>query len=65
MELIGPGDTVLATTGTSVTLSHTLDPVLVSYAGLYFCKAVQEIEGLDEPLVSQSPNHTLTVLRKL
>ena len=62
MELIGPGDTVLATTDTSVTLSHTLDPVLVSNSGQqYVCRAVLEIEAVDIFLSSDTSPYALTV----
>lgn len=65
VELIGPQNTVLAATNTVLNLSHTLYPVLASYAGIYFCKATVHVEGLNEPLMSQSNNHTLTVFSKL
>ena len=60
VELLGPNEVVLANS-THFTLTHTLDPVLAVDAGLYFCKAVLEIEGLDMPLESQSLIHPLTV----
>ena len=66
VELVGPGDTVLAATSTALNLSHTLDPVLASYAGhQYVCKAVLEIELLDISLQSQSNAYTLNVQSKI
>ena len=38
VELIGPGDSVLAT-DMSFTVTHTLDPVMTSHAGQYTCRA--------------------------
>ena len=60
LGLFGPKEVVLANS-TNFTLTHTLDPVLAVDAGLYFCKAVLEIEGLDMPLESQSLIHLITV----
>ena len=62
VELSGPGE-VLANES-SLSLTHTLDPVLASDAGLYVCRAVLEIEGWNVPLVSESSVHTLTVQSK-
>jgi hypothetical protein len=60
VELSGPGDVVLAT-GTNLTLTHTLDPVLVSSAGQqYVCKTELEIESLGVLQTSQS-TYTITV----
>ena len=53
VELIGPGDIVLAI-GMSFTLTHTLYPVMTSHAGQYTCRASV---GVD---VSESSS-TLTV----
>ena len=64
VELIAPGDTLLETTTTSLNLTHTVDPVLASNAGIYMCQAIVHIQGLDEPLISQS-NHTVTIFSKL
>ena len=64
LELIGPGEVVLASTDT-LNLSYVLKYVLTSYAGQqYACKASVEIVGFDEPLVSQSSIYNLTVLSK-
>ena len=38
VELIGPGDSVLAT-NMSFTVFYTLDPVMTSHAGQYTCRA--------------------------
>ena len=38
VKLIGPGGNVLAT-GTSYTVTHTLNPVMTSHAGHYNCSA--------------------------
>ena len=62
VELYGPGE-VLAIES-SLRLTHTLDPVLASDAGLYVCRTVLEVEGWNEPLVSESSVHTLTVQSK-
>lgn len=62
VELSGPGE-VLANEK-SLSLTHTLDPVLASHGGPYVCRAVLEIEGWDEPLVSESSVHTLTLQSK-
>ena len=63
VELSGPGDVVLAT-GTNLTLTHTLDPVLVSSAGQqYVCKTELEIESLGVLQTSQS-TYTITVQSK-
>lgn len=61
VELSGPGDIVLAS-GTNLTLTHTLDPVLVSSAGQqYVCKATLEIQSLGVLQMSQSTTYTITV----
>ena len=63
VELSGPEDVVLAT-GTNLTLTHTLDPVLVSSAGQqYVCKTELEIESLGVLQSSQS-TYTITVQSK-
>ena len=65
VEMTGPGEVVLAS-GTGLSLTHTLDPVLASDAGQqYVCKTVLEIESLGVSLESQSAAYTLTVLSKL
>ena len=66
VELIGPEDTVLAATSTSLDISHTLDPVLASYAGdQYVCQTALEIESLDIFLESQSNVYTVNVQSKI
>ena len=64
VELLGPKEVVLANS-TNFNLTHTLDFVLAVDGGLYFCKAVLEIEGLDMPLESRSPIHPLNVFSNL
>ena len=61
VELYGPGDVVLAS-DTTLSLNHTLDPVLVSNAGhQYVCEAVLVIESLGSSLTTQSTSYTLNV----
>ena len=65
VELIGLGDTVLAASNTSLEISHTLDPVLTSYAGQDFvCKAVLDIQVVDIFFESQSNPLAFTVKSK-
>jgi hypothetical protein len=59
LDLIRGAESFFTTSGFN--FSYTLDPVLASQAGTYYCRSVVEVEGLDEPLVSQSPDHILTV----
>ena len=58
VELIGPGDSVLAT-NISFTVTHTLDPVMTSHAGQYTCRA-SVISSVSVNVSSQSSS-TLTV----
>ena len=62
VELIGPGDSVLAT-DMSFTLTHTLDPVMTSHAGQYTCRASVIIASVSVNVSSQSIT-TLTVQSK-
>ena len=59
VELIGPGDNVLAT-DMSLTVTHTLDPVMTSHAGQYTCRASVMIASVSVDVSGQS-NSTLTV----
>ena len=59
VELIGPGDSVLAT-DMSYTMTHTLDPVLTSHAGQYTCRASVMIASVSVNVSGQSSS-TLTV----
>ena len=63
VELIGPGDSVLAT-DISFTLTHTLDPVMTSHAGQYICRASVMIASVSVN-VSNQHNSTLTVQSKV
>ena len=55
VELIGPGDSVLAT-DMSFTLTHTLDPVMTSHAGQYTCRVSVgvDVNGSSSTLTVQS-----------
>ena len=65
VELIGPGGIVLASTDTSLNLSHILDRVLASHAGQqYVCMATLDIDELGLYLRSQSTTNALTVQSK-
>lgn len=65
VELIGPGDIVLAATSTNLNLTHTIDTVLASYAGQqYVCKTVLEIDSVDIHLQSFSDAYTINVQSK-
>ena len=59
VELIGPGDCVLAT-NMSLTVTHTLDPVMTSHAGQYTCRASVMIASVSVDVSGQSSS-TLTV----
>ena len=59
VELIGPGDSVLAT-DMSFTVTHTLDPVMTSHAGQYTCRASAMITSVSVDVSGQSSS-TLTV----
>ena len=59
VELIGPGNSVLAT-DMSYTMTHTLDPVLTSHAGQYTCRASVMIASVSVNVSGQSSS-TLTV----
>ena len=59
VELIGPGNSVLAT-DMSFTLTHTLDPAMTSHAGQYTCRASVMIASVSVDVNSQSSS-TLTV----
>ena len=61
VELIGPGDSVLAT-DMSFTLTHTLDPVMTSHAGQYTCRASVMIASVSVNVSGQSSS-ILTVQR--
>ena len=63
VELIGPGDIVLAT-NMSLTVTHTLDPVMTSHAGQYTCRASVIIASVSVDISGQSTS-TLTVQSKL
>ena len=62
MELIGPGDILLAT-DMSLTVIHTLDPVMTSHSGHYTCKASVMIASVSVNVSGQSTS-TLTVQSK-
>ena len=65
VELIKEGEmNPIAATRTSSGISHTLNPVLASHTGLYYCRVVLLSYRLDEPLVSESLRHNLTVISK-
>ena len=65
VELSGPGDVVLASS-TNLTLTHTLDPVLVSSAGQeYVCKATLAIPSLGVLQMSRSTTYTINVQSEL
>ena len=59
VELIGPGDSVLAT-DMSYTVTHTLDLVMTSHAGQYTCRASVMIASVSVNVSGQSSS-TLTV----
>ena len=61
VELIGPGDSVLAT-NMSFTITHTvtLDPVMTSHAGRYTCRVSVRIVSVGVNVIDQSSS-TLTV----
>ena len=59
VELIGKGDSVLAT-NISFALSHTLDPVMTSHAGQYSCRASVMIASVSVDVSGQSRSN-LTV----
>ena len=63
IELIGPGDIVLVT-NMSLTVTHTLDPVMTSHAGQYTCRASVIIASVSVDISGQSTS-TLTVQSKL
>ena len=63
VELIGPGDSVLAT-DMSYTVTHTLNPVMTSHAGQYTCRASVMIASVSVDVSGQSSS-TLTVQCKL
>ena len=63
VELIGPGDIVLVT-NMSLTVTHTLDPVMTSHAGQYICRASVIIASVSVDISGQSTS-TLTVQSKL
>ena len=63
VELIGPGDSVLAT-DMSYTVTHNLDPVMTSHAGQYTCRASVMIVSVSVDVSGQS-NSTLTVQSEL
>ena len=60
VELVGPGDSVLAATDRGLTVTHTLDPVRTSHAGQYTCRASVMIASVSVNVSGQS-NSTLTV----
>ena len=62
VELIGPGDSVLAT-NMSFTMTYTLDPVMTSHAGQYTCRASVMIASVSVGVSGQSSS-TLTVQGK-
>ena len=62
VELIGPGDSVLAT-NMSFTVTHTLDRVMTSHAGQYTCRASVMITSVSVNVSSRSSS-TLTVQSK-
>ena len=59
VELIGPGDSVLAT-DMSFTVTYTLYPVMTSHAGQYTCKASIMIASVSVDVSGQSSS-TITV----
>jgi hypothetical protein len=59
VELIGPGDSVLAT-DMSFTVTHILDPVMTLHAGQYTCRASVMIASVSVNVSGQSSS-TLTV----
>ena len=63
VELIGPGNTVLAT-DTSFTVTHTLDPVMTSHAGQYTCRASVVVASVRVHVGDHSSSN-LTVQSKL
>ena len=63
VQLIGPGDSVLAT-DMSYTVTYTLDPVMTSHAGQYTCRASVMIASVSVDVSGQSSS-TLTVQSKL
>ena len=62
VELIGPGDNMLAT-DISFTVTHTLDPVMTSHAGQYICRASVMIASVSVDVSGQS-SFTLTLQSK-
>ena len=62
VELIGPGDIVLAT-DMSYTVTHTLDPVITSHAGQYTCRVTVMIASVSVNVSGQSSS-TLIVQSK-
>ena len=56
VELIGPGDSVLAT-DMSLTVTHTLDPVMTSHAGQYTCIASVMIASVSVNVSGQSSSN--------
>ena len=63
VELIGPGDSVLAT-DMSFTVTYTLDPVMTSHAGQYICRVSVIIASVSVNVSDQSSS-TLTVQSNL
>ena len=63
VELIGPGDSVLAT-DMSFTVTYTLDPVMTSHAGQYTCRASVMVASVSVDVSGQSSS-TLTVQSEL
>lgn len=64
VELFGPEQLLLASANT-LSLTHTLDPVMAWNAGQYMCKAVLEIKSVNLYTKFQSAIHPLSVWRKL
>ena len=62
VELIGPGDSELATE-MSFTVTHMLDPVMTSHAGQYTCRASVMIASVSVDVSGQSSS-ILTVQSK-
>ena len=62
LELIGPGDSVLATV-MRFTLTHTLGPVMTSHAGQYTCRASVMMASVSVDVSGQSSS-TITVRSK-
>ena len=62
VELIGPGDIVLAT-DMSFTVTYTLDPVMTSHAGQYTCRASVMIASVSVNVSGQSTSN-ITVQSK-